>query len=204
MYAAALDAVTAPVFGVSHGNTLLFANSAGRSLLQRRQWFRVSNGCLASSAGDESGPAFSRALGRLRCGLTSRVLLTDSVTGLQAVMTVSPVGRLPGSSRAGGDTTGLIWLTGCSQEVACVKYVSEVFKLTRAEDQLLHQLVAGHALREAARDLQVSIHTVRNQLKSVLRKTGRHTQAQLLTLVTRMASLQAPALSADSTLSAPS
>ena len=44
MYAAALDAVTAPVFGVSHGNTLLFANSAARSLLQRQQWVRVSNG----------------------------------------------------------------------------------------------------------------------------------------------------------------
>ena len=83
-----------------------------------------------------------------------------------------------------------------------MKYVSEVFRLTRAEDQLLHQLMAGHALREAAGNLHVSIHTVRNQLKSVLRKTGRHTQAQLLTLVTRMASLQAPAaaeiLAADS------
>jgi DNA-binding CsgD family transcriptional regulator len=147
---------------------------------------------VIAAPADESGPAFSRALGRLRSGLTSRVLLTDSVTGLQAVMTASPVQPSSGSPLAGEATVGLVWLTGCSQEVASVKTVSEVFRLTPAEDQLLQQLVAGHALREAARHLKVSIHTVRNQLKSVLRKTGRHTQAQLLTLVTRMASLQAP------------
>jgi len=45
-------------------------------------------------------------------------------------------------------------------------------------------------LREAAAHLNVSIHTTRNQLKSILSKTGRHSQAQLMSLVTRMASLR--------------
>ena len=54
---------------------------------------------------------------------------------------------------------------------------------------MLERLTAGEELREAAQRLGVSVHTVRSQLKAVLRKTGRSNQAQLLGLVNRMATI---------------
>lgn len=107
-------------------------------------------------------------------------------------MTVMPVPLIAGLIHA-EERLGLVWLSvGELENAAPVRSLALLFKLTRAEEQLLAELARGAALREAATLLGVSIHTVRNQLKSILAKTGRRSQVQLLTLVTRMASLRAP------------
>jgi DNA-binding CsgD family transcriptional regulator len=90
------------------------------------------------------------------------------------------------------DALGLIWVAVPEPDTTPVKHLGRLFDLTRAEQHLLCQLAEGDGLRDAAAHLHVSIHTARNQLKSILRKTGRHTQTQLLTLVTRMAALRIP------------
>ena len=40
--------------------------------------------------------------------------------------------------------------------------------------------MAGYNLSEAATHLKVSVHTARSQLKSVFRKTGLHSQSDLV------------------------
>ena len=190
---AALNAVTAPLLAVRSDGSLLFGNRAAHSLLRESRWLEALQGRVVCCAHSDSSPMLSAAIARLDCCVGCTVLLTNRRTGEQAVATVSPIApeNTPGSPNALG--TGLLWLTTSELEHAAVRQVSRLFSLTRAEEQILAQLVDGADVREAAARHRISIHTARNQLKSIFLKTGRHSQAQLLTLVVRMASLQAPA-----------
>lgn len=63
-------------------------------------------------------------------------------------------------------------------------------RLTPAEAQVALALAGGQVVKEIARNRQVSVETVRNQIKSILQKTQSRRQADLVSLV---AALQAPA-----------
>jgi DNA-binding CsgD family transcriptional regulator len=63
--------------------------------------------------------------------------------------------------------------------------MAHLFQLTPAESRLLEQLADGRELRGAADTLTISVYTERNQLKAVLRKSGRRNQAELLALFNR-------------------
>ena len=59
--------------------------------------------------------------------------------------------------------------------------LTETYRLTEAEGRLLQRLLNGcHSLPEAAASLGVSKHTVRSQFKSILEKTGTHSQTELI------------------------
>ena len=57
------------------------------------------------------------------------------------------------------------------------------FGLSRAEVGIVRHLMAGHSLREIAQQTGKSEHTVRNQSKSILAKTGAPGQVELIRLV---------------------
>jgi DNA-binding CsgD family transcriptional regulator len=59
------------------------------------------------------------------------------------------------------------------------------YGLTPAETELLRALVAGRDLAAAAADLGRRYNTARNQLQSILAKTGTHRQAELVAKVLR-------------------
>jgi DNA-binding CsgD family transcriptional regulator len=65
--------------------------------------------------------------------------------------------------------------------------LSAVLGLTRAESRLASLMAAGLSPQQAARELQVSPSTVRNQLKAVFAKTGTHRQSELVTLISGLA-----------------
>jgi DNA-binding CsgD family transcriptional regulator len=157
--------------------------------LRESRWLEIQEGRVVSAARSESTPLLAAAIALLENGVESTVLLTDRHNGEQAVATVAPIASQGAEDLEG---VGLLWVTTSDIEQAAVKRVSRLFNLTRAEEQILAQLVGGADVREAAARHQISIHTARNQLKSIFHKTGRHSQAQLLTLVVRMGSLQVP------------
>jgi DNA-binding CsgD family transcriptional regulator len=64
-----------------------------------------------------------------------------------------------------------------------------LFQLTTAEAKLAESLYEGRSLNEIADANAVSIHTVRNQLKSALSKTDTRRQGELVALVAQVASL---------------
>lgn len=55
--------------------------------------------------------------------------------------------------------------------------------LSPREMKLTMELAAGHSLQEIARQSGLSIHTVRNHVKSAMRTTHTRSQAQLISLV---------------------
>ena len=66
------------------------------------------------------------------------------------------------------------------------------FGLSRAEVQIVRNLLAGSSLREIALASNRSEHTVRNQAKSVLAKTGAPGQVDLIRLVVFLINQQVP------------
>jgi DNA-binding NarL/FixJ family response regulator len=61
------------------------------------------------------------------------------------------------------------------------------FSLTEAEAGLAEALFRGTTLGDFAKERQVSKQTLRNQLVGVMRKTGTRRQAELVSLLTRLA-----------------
>ena len=58
-------------------------------------------------------------------------------------------------------------------------------QLSRRETQVAEELLRGSGPSEIARALHISPHTARNHLKSILRKLGVHSQAALVTVLSR-------------------
>lgn len=65
------------------------------------------------------------------------------------------------------------------------------FRLTRAEIALCRDLVRGASLDEIAATRRTSIHTVRNQLRTLMEKTGTHRQSELVALLAPFSAPQA-------------
>jgi len=61
--------------------------------------------------------------------------------------------------------------------------VCKRYGLTTAETRLAAELAAGHALRDAARNLGIQVNTARVQLRSIFGKTATNRQAALVRLL---------------------
>jgi len=66
---------------------------------------------------------------------------------------------------------------------AAADTLPELDRLSRRERQVLDHLLEGHRVVSIAEQLCVSEHTIRNHLKSIFRKLGVHSQAELVGLV---------------------
>lgn len=64
--------------------------------------------------------------------------------------------------------------------------LERLFGLTRAEAELSVQLTEGKSLEIIASSRNVSVETVRTQLRATFKKTGIHRQSELVCLVSRM------------------
>jgi DNA-binding CsgD family transcriptional regulator/PAS domain-containing protein len=82
------------------------------------------------------------------------------------------------------DRCVLVLSTGEPGEKA-IDALLQSFKLTGAEQRLVKHLLEGDSLSGAARAFDLSIETVRGQLKSARAKIGVRTQAELLQVLTR-------------------
>lgn len=76
------------------------------------------------------------------------------------------------------EETGRLWAS-----------IRESFGLTAAEVRLAKKLRDGRALKEAADDLDVSVNTVRNQLRAIFDKMGLKRQSELIRALTELSSL---------------
>ena len=67
--------------------------------------------------------------------------------------------------------------------------VGEAFSLTAAEVRLVGHLAGGASLKETSEALNVSVHTVRNQLSSIFEKTGINRQTHLVRALAELATV---------------
>jgi DNA-binding CsgD family transcriptional regulator len=185
----ALDALTSAVFGIERSGHVVFVNKAGQDLAHYERWVRISRGVLETPAAVVEGRSLILMLSKLACGIGFKLILTDRITGEQAIVSGAPL--VPSEISPYPTVQALVWVTPCEQREDIAADLAALFGLTRAERRLLDRLIAGENLRDAAAALQISLHTARTQLKATFSKTGRRSQGALLTLVTKLSILRA-------------
>ena len=75
---------------------------------------------------------------------------------------------------------------GGSGHAPTADMVARVLNLTEAEGRIAVALYEGLSVADYANARAVSIHTARNQLKSVFRKSGVSRQSELVQLIAQM------------------
>ena len=89
---------------------------------------------------------------------------------------VRDLGRRPGMAT----NLALVLVASSRSRALSVDALMQMYRLTQAEARLTQQLVLGQTLEEASAALQVSMNTVKTQLKRVFEKVGVRRQTELL------------------------
>ncbi|SDE13714.1 helix-turn-helix transcriptional regulator [Limimaricola pyoseonensis] len=185
---AALNSRTA-CFMLDHKSRLLQADPRGEALLSlgeairlgpdRRLRFRAAPANAALDAqlasGGRNGNGFRVAIG------DGNALLARLVP-LPRRETPGAVTRLLGVGEA---VAALIVVDSRAPVGPDAETLRQLFQLTPAETSVAQELAEGLNLREIAALRDCSVNTVRNQLRSVLCKTGTTRQAELVALLAR-------------------
>jgi DNA-binding CsgD family transcriptional regulator/PAS domain-containing protein len=173
----ALDALAAAAFIVESDGRIRFSNAAAEAELDRGNLFRAAKGQLIGATAETS---------RLLAGLRDA---DNSQRGRDALLT-DPAGRKVHVTWATLDRVGeelgspiLILLRHPEPELHTpISVATSAFKLTRAETQVLAQVLEGHTLAEAGSILGVARSTVKTHLEAIYAKTGTRRVPELVRL----------------------
>jgi len=193
------DGISSPAFLVDRSETLVHCNERGAELLRAGSVVSVSRrGRLvfadplaqrtfeevvyANAVGDTS--RMSRSFpARGRPGTTNRAVLVVPVASNERRtidLFASVVGDRP---------VALVTLAEPPLRERSLLHIVKRFGLTGAELRLVEAIYAGKSLHEHADERRLSIHTARNQLRSVMSKMGVARQAQLVSLLAQLSAL---------------
>lgn len=189
---ATLNLLATPMMVLGGDLRPVLANASAQQLLDGGDGLALSDGALELWQGGEMVQ-----FRRLVDGAMGLVEQRNNDTG---IMTVSrPSGRqayalLVTAMRAGGDSdeTPLAAVFVRDPEhrwEVPAKVLQELYDLTPAESRVAIELVNGASPKEVARTFNVSVNTVRNQIKQTYRKTGTSRQSQLVALMLTTAAL---------------
>jgi DNA-binding CsgD family transcriptional regulator len=181
-----LDAVAAAIFIVDHTGRVIFENGAAQLALRVGDCLRVVAGCLEPSESVRERKSCQDALHGLLHGHAATVRLTVGPAKRTVILSTAPFSNSSGAFAPWERAAGLVWLLPSATTASAVKRIANLFVLTAAEERLLARLSAGSLLAETANSLQISVHTARNQLKAIQRKTGWRTQGELLRMVQQL------------------
>ncbi|WP_152606762.1 helix-turn-helix transcriptional regulator [Bordetella trematum] len=181
-----LDALRSPVLACSLRGDIVMANAAGK------QWLAQADCPLGKG---EPSRAL-RGLLRRACGEGVEMAAAGTLLlGPGEVLVALP---LAPREQAGRDALALVAVQGVRWRAAVPgEMLRALFGLTPAESRLLRQLALHDApLTEHAGQLQLSLNTLRTQLKAIFQKTHCRRQSDLLRLVDQLG-LFGAACSAD-------
>jgi DNA-binding CsgD family transcriptional regulator len=173
----ALDRLGCGYVVLEHGRRVIEANATACAI-------------LACEAGDlrnmeEIGRAFRRLLERARSRTPLGALSWVVVSGRDEVPLV--INQQSNEAPDGRSVVMLLDLDAHLEPNPCM--LQRMFGLTMAETRLALQLAQGQVPTEIARRRRLSRTTVRSQLASIFAKTQTKRQAELVSLLTRVAVL---------------
>jgi DNA-binding CsgD family transcriptional regulator/PAS domain-containing protein len=188
--AATLDSFMAAVVVVGEEGRILHANDAARRMLAARKPIAAVDGVLSV----RSAAANAELSDAVRIAQSDESKIENSGLGVPllgdepSVAHVLPLARGDVRTRLMPQATAAVVIT-CANTEPCadVRAVARSFDLTPAETRLLEQLGRNATLAHAAGRLGVSQETARTHLAHIFSKTGVSRQADLLTLVDRLA-----------------
>jgi DNA-binding CsgD family transcriptional regulator/PAS domain-containing protein len=185
-----LDAVASATVIVTRDLRVLHVNAAAAQLIGEGRGLRLLNGRLIATH-PAAHSALEKAV-RQTDGTREGVLAPPPTVVIHdaenAPVLVRAYALARGSFLASTDNTGqcvLILTVGKGQADNGLDAVLASFGLTAAEQRLVRGLLQGSPLSSVAKSLDVSIETVRSQLKSAHGKIGVHRQSDLVRLLSQ-------------------
>lgn len=177
-----LDLHPNPLWLLDGDGRVLFCNQAAQHLLaQRNAPLLERHGRLLGQACNTRLQALLRQAaghdGKRRAGW----LRLDGIDGGELLVT--PVAAEAACNRAFQRPLVLLTLP---RQALTGALLAELFGLTPAEQRLGERLLQGLTPEQCAQQLQVSINTVRSQLRALFRKTHTSRQSELVNLLARL------------------
>lgn len=191
-----LELSSFPTFIVDEGCRIHAMNGRGEALLRLGGGLTVGMDRRLQAAEPEDTARLQEAVAQASLSVSAR----SAVLGLRlggrkvaSVLTLTPLSALGRSDLpcAGGQIhqgrVAIMVIDGADQLRLGRDALWAMFDLTAREAELALALLEGRTLPELARAQAVSKQTLRNQLSSILRKTGTTRQSELVALLLQMA-----------------
>ena len=186
-----LETVAAAVFLVDRRGRLTQTNSLGESLLKSGRAVALGQNGRLALVDPRAQQEIEHALGALASGDHSRmsasfIVPVDGTAGpIQgSIAPFRPVSgfEAPPLSILTDDLPAAIIVLSQPPASTGLDALSERFALSPAERRVAEALYSGDTLQRFAEERRISIHTARNQLKSLMSKAGVARQSQLVAL----------------------
>lgn len=181
MLARVLDEIDHGLLVVDLGGRILHANHPGRRELAAARALRSIDGVLHAEQ-----PVWQA---RIRQALKDAERGCRSIVELEHASEPLSLAFVPLDPRETGAKVETV-LIMCSRAAGCESLTMQMFararQLTRAEQNVLAQLCAGHRAEEIAGLQGISLSTVRTHIKNVRQKTGSNSIREVVHRVTRM------------------
>ena len=178
---AALDRLPTGVLLVSAHRRVLFANSAGATVLEGNNGLKVQHGLLHAS-----DPAADHELAALTSHADGGWLSVPRAVGGALHLSIAPLPEAANVPSTAGDRSFLILLsdTARTPSLELSTALRKLYRLTTAEARIACLLAEGFSLSELAEKLGTSKQTARTQLKAIFGKMGVSRQSDLVAAVT--------------------
>lgn len=181
-----LDCFPSAVVLVDAAGTVVGTNRAARELLAEADGLSLAGQALAvrGTEGADFRRLVSGAVGGGRDGQCAGSLRLSRASGRPALhvwVTRVPTHQDPFSSH--GAVAAVFVTDPAASDPLSHERLHSLYGLTPAESRLASLLADGKELRQAAEALEVSLHTVRTQLRSLFAKTDTRRQAELVRLL---------------------
>lgn len=158
---AALNALESPVFATDGAGKLLMANSDGERSLRECEPFILRNGQLYSPRPEVAS--------RLACALRDAAsgrggAFSANVRGTMWLIRILPLPERPGAA--------LIYASTPQAQPVASSTLASLLNLTKAEAEVAYMLADGLSPKEIAFERDVTLNTIRSQIKSIFEKAG--------------------------------
>lgn len=199
-----MDRLPMGVILVSAEGKVLLINRKAREIAAQKDGFGVNGKGIIEAFKASETKALANLIGKTASSdgkddQDTEHTLTLSRPSLKQpfLLLISPVGGDGGSRNRQGGAAIFISDPEDSLDIS-PDVLSRLYDLTTAEARVLKGLCQGNRMEVLAEELNVTVHTVRHQLKQIFRKTGTQRQSELVKLIlTGPAAIRAERRKAD-------
>lgn len=187
--ARAIDALALSMLIVDGKGAILHLNAGAERLLNSR----VSGLTCNASRLFTTWPADKNKLAGLIVGATSQPAVGGAMflSGEQTRQVfVTPLPAASPFARDWQTPLALILVMEAGKNLSALQLLGKLYDLSPAELRVASALLSGKSPEEYAQQADVTMNTVRSQLKSLFSKTGTRRQSELVALLSRVPSLQ--------------
>jgi DNA-binding CsgD family transcriptional regulator len=184
----ALDRLAIGVVLLGADGDVQHLNRAADAVVAENDGLWVARGRLRAASAAESRALLQRVHGAIATangngvGAGGAIRLSRPSQKRALVAVVTPL-RRPSSAAHGGPVAAVFVTDPERRRRPCTTLLREVYGLTPAEARVAACLADGRSLREMADSFEVTLETVRSQLKRVFDKTGTRRQAGLVSVL---------------------